>query len=173
MSELDDYILVLGAAGAASFCGVLIPIFLEDVWGRHAWDIPASSIVSWFIEMSLQHQRDVYQNVNSSVLPPHILHIAPRPSVYLERHRCHLVYMALTICMLARMVSHRGDGGWGSRAHLQRMGDASRVIDFTQGVFSVVPDFYVIAIPTVIVFRLNLAKKRKLGVACIFLVGFV
>ena len=75
--------------------------------------------------------------------------------------------------MLGYMLPHRGDGGWGSAAELARMGNPSRVIDFTQGVFSVVSDFYVITIPIIIVLRLNMPKNRKIGVGCIFLVGLV
>ncbi|KAL4973066.1 hypothetical protein BDW66DRAFT_154148 [Aspergillus desertorum] len=177
---VDDYLLVLGAAGAASFCGVLIPIFLKDVWGRHAWDIPASSIVPWFFEYSVT--AGCLYNISAMFTKLSILAFYRRIFSVSARARAFIwsgivvicvVYLALTICMLAWMVPHRGDGGWGSRANLQRMGDASRIIDFTQGVFSVVSDFYVIAIPTVIVFGLSMAKKRKLGVACIFLIGFV
>lgn len=82
-------------------------------------------------------------------------------------------YITLTICMLAWMVPHRGDGGWGSTANTSRMNVASRQLDFTQGIFSVVSDFYVMTIPTGIIFRLNMKNKKKLGVACIFLIGFM
>ncbi|KAL4935585.1 hypothetical protein BDV06DRAFT_234187 [Aspergillus oleicola] len=176
----DDYLLVLGAASAASFCGVLIPILLKDVWGRHAWDIPAISIVPWFFEYSvtagcLYNISAMFTKISILVFYLRIFSISPRARAYIWSGIVVIciVYMALTICMLAWMVPHRGDGGWGSTANLRRMGNASRIIDFTQGVFSVVSDFYVLAIPTVIVYRLNMVTKRKLGVACIFLIGFV
>ncbi|GCB25006.1 hypothetical protein AAWM_07891 [Aspergillus awamori] len=84
-----------------------------------------------------------------------------------------LGYMTITIAMLAWMVPHRGDGGWGSMANVKRMGVASRQLDFTQGIFSVLSDFYVLTIPTGIVSRLNMKTQKKIGVACIFLFGFV
>ncbi|KAL2819495.1 hypothetical protein BJX63DRAFT_439029 [Aspergillus granulosus] len=176
----DDYLLALGAVGTVSFCGTLLPIFLNDVWGRHAWDIPVSSIVPWYFEYSvtagcLYNTSAMF--IKISILAFYFRMFSPSPRaralIWAGIVVICLVYMGLTISMLAWMVPRRGDGGWGSPANLRRMGNSSRIIDFTQGVFSVVSDFYVLVIPTAIVFRLQMAKNRKIGVACIFLVGFV
>ncbi|KAL5332697.1 hypothetical protein BJX70DRAFT_383319 [Aspergillus crustosus] len=177
---IDDYLLALGAASSASFCGTLLPVFLKDVWGRHAWDIPASSILPWFFEYSvvagcLYNISAMFTKISILAFYLRIFSISPRARTFIWSGIVTIlvVYMGLTISFLAWMVPRRGDGGWGSRANLRRMGDSSRIIDFTQGMFSVVSDFYVIAIPTAIIFRLNMAMRKKVGVACIFLIGFV
>ncbi|GKZ16514.1 hypothetical protein AbraIFM66951_000253 [Aspergillus brasiliensis] len=178
--EIDDYLLVLGAFGAASFSGTLIPVFLKDVWGRHAWDIPMSSVVPWFYEYSVT--AGCLYNISAmftkiSILAFYLRIFSParraRALIWCGIFFIVLGYMTLTIAMLAWMVPHRGDGGWGSTANVKRMGVASRQLDFTQGLFSVFSDFYVLTIPTGIVFRLNMKTQKKIGVACIFLFGFV
>ncbi|KAI2885684.1 hypothetical protein CBS11852_8242 [Aspergillus niger] len=177
---IDDYFLVVGAVGAASFCGTLIPIFLKDVWGRHAWDIPVSSIVPWFFKFSVT--AGCLYNISAmftkvSILAFYLRIFSParsaRALIWCGIIFIVLGYMTLTIAMLAWMVPHRGDGGWGSTANTERMNVASRQLDFTQGIFSVVSDFYVITIPTGIIYRLNMKTQKKIGVACIFLFGFV
>ncbi|RAL07030.1 uncharacterized protein BO97DRAFT_438736 [Aspergillus homomorphus CBS 101889] len=177
---IDDYLLVLGAVGAASFCGTLIPVFLKDVWGRHAWDIPVSSIVPWFFKYSVT--AGCLYNISAmftkvSILAFYLRIFSPsrraRALIWSGVALITLGYMTLTIAMLAWMVPRRGDGGWGSTANTSRMNIASRQLDFTQGIFSVVSDFYVMTIPTGIIFRLNMKKQRRLGVACIFLIGFI
>ncbi|RAK79669.1 uncharacterized protein BO72DRAFT_424468 [Aspergillus fijiensis CBS 313.89] len=176
----DDYLLVLGAVGAASFCGTLIPVFLKDVWGRHAWDIPVSSIVPWFFKYSvtagcLYNISAMFTKVSILTFYLRIFSPSRRARALIWSGIAFVVvgYITLTICMLAWMVPHRGDGGWGSTANTSRMNVASRQLDFTQGIFSVVSDFYVMTIPTGIIFRLNMKNKKKLGVACIFLIGFI
>ncbi|RAH66287.1 uncharacterized protein BO66DRAFT_431454 [Aspergillus aculeatinus CBS 121060] len=176
----DDYLLVLGAVGAASFCGTLIPVFLKDVWGRHAWDIPVSSIVPWFFKYSvtagcLYNISAMFTKVSILTFYLRIFSPSRRARALIWSGIAFVVvgYTTLTICMLAWMVPHRGDGGWGSTANTSRMNVASRQLDFTQGIFSVVSDFYVMIIPTGIIFRLNMKNKKKLGVACIFLIGFI
>lgn len=84
-----------------------------------------------------------------------------------------LGYLALTAAMLGYMLPHNGDGGWGSTAELERMGVPSRILDFSQGVFSLVSDFYVIIMPTTIIYNLNMPNHKKIGVGCIFLIGFM
>ncbi|GLA17281.1 hypothetical protein AnigIFM62618_004416 [Aspergillus niger] len=191
--EIDDYLLVLGAIplflttssslyqlGAASFSGVLIPIFLKDVWGRHAWDTPVSSIFPWFYKYSVT--AGCLYNISAmftkiSILAFYLRIFSPsrraRALIWGGIFFTVLGYMTITIAMLAWMVPHRGDGGWGSMANVKRMGVASRQLDFTQGIFSVLSDFYVLTIPTGIVSRLNMKTQKKIGVACIFLFGFV
>ena len=126
---------------------------------------------SW---MSVQYQRHVHQDFDSCILPP-IFSPSRRARALIWGGIFFTVlgYMTITIAMLAWMVPHRGDGGWGSLANVKRMGVASRQLDFTQGIFSVLSDFYGLTIPTGIVSRLNMKTQKKIGVACIFLFGFV
>jgi hypothetical protein len=70
------------------------------------------------------------------------------------------------------MVPHRGDGGWGSPGNFRRVDDSLGFLNIILGGFGVVSDFYVIAIPTVIVSRLHLPVHKKIAVACAFLIGF-
>ncbi|KAK7962962.1 uncharacterized protein PG986_003787 [Apiospora aurea] len=57
---IDDYLLILGVITAASFCGILYPIFIQDVWGRHQWNIPLISIKPWFFQGFFSAFSDIY-----------------------------------------------------------------------------------------------------------------
>ncbi|KAI1152776.1 hypothetical protein F4825DRAFT_450196 [Nemania diffusa] len=82
-------------------------------------------------------------------------------------------YLVLTASLLYYLLPHEGDGGWGSPANTRREGDPSRIIDFTQGIFSAVSDYYVLTIPIFVVAQLQSPLSRKIGVSCIFLTGLM
>ncbi|KAL2819497.1 hypothetical protein BJX63DRAFT_428712 [Aspergillus granulosus] len=174
---IDDYLLALGAVGTTLCCGALFPIFLNDVWGRHEWDIPASSIGPRYFKYSLA--AGCLYNISAMFIKISILtfyfrmfspSLRARALIWAGIVVICVMYMGLTISLLAWMVPHWDDL---SPANSRSLRTSARIIDFTLGVFSVVSDFYVLAIPIAIVFRLHIATNRKIGVACIFLVGFV
>ncbi|KAK7985797.1 hypothetical protein PG996_004962 [Apiospora saccharicola] len=84
-----------------------------------------------------------------------------------------VIYIAVTVAMLAYMLPRPGDGGWGSLANTQRVGIPSRVIDLTQGFFSAFSDFYVLIIPIVVVSGLQLPLTKKIGLTGVFLTGLI
>jgi hypothetical protein len=84
-----------------------------------------------------------------------------------------LGYLASTAATIFYMVPYHGDGSWGSPGNFRRLNDGLGFLNITLGGFGVVTDTYVIAIPTVIVWRLHLPPHKKIGVACVFLIGFV
>lgn len=84
-----------------------------------------------------------------------------------------VIYIAVTVAMLAYMLPRLGYGGWSSISNTQRMGTSSRVIDLTQGFFSAFSDLYVLLIPIVVVTGLQLPFRKKVGLTGVFLTVFM
>ncbi|RWA06921.1 hypothetical protein EKO27_g8182 [Xylaria grammica] len=169
---IDDLLLVFGVAAAISFCGVLLPVFLNDVLGRHAWNIPVSAIHPWFFQYSttagcLYNASALFTKISILTLYFYIFSPSRRARTFIWFGIISILvsYLALTACLLYYLLPHIGDGGWGSPANTRREGDPSRIIDFTQGVFSAVSDYYVLAIPISVVAQLQSPLKRKIGVS--------
>ena len=49
--------------------------------------------------------------------------------------------------------------------------NSMQIYTMTQAVFNVISDFYILLIPLPVVAKLNMRRKRKIGVYCIFLAG--
>ncbi|KAI1385116.1 uncharacterized protein F4822DRAFT_383489 [Hypoxylon trugodes] len=176
----DDYLLSLGVASAVSFCAVILPIFNDDILGRHAWDIPVSEIQPWFFQYStvvacLYNMSAMFTKISILTLYFRVFHPSDwaRNFIWPGIAMISIGYLVLTSAILYYLIPHKGDGGWGSDANRQREGVPSRVIDFTSGVFSAFSDLYVLTIPTFVIAGLNLQPKKKIGIACIFLTGLL
>ncbi|KAL3469475.1 hypothetical protein BJX99DRAFT_265145 [Aspergillus californicus] len=176
---VDDWFLLVGAASAASFCGVAVAVLLPDIYGRHTWNVPVSAMHPWFFEYSitsgpLYNTSAMFTKISILAFYLRIFSVSPiaRAFIWIGIIVITLGYMAITSTTLAYMIPRPGDGDWGSQPYLLRIAKCSGPINLTQGVFSVVSDFYVIAVPTVIVFRLQLPTHKKTGIACIFLISF-
>ncbi|KAK8043338.1 hypothetical protein PG993_005768 [Apiospora rasikravindrae] len=177
---VDDYLLIFGVISAGSFSGILYPIFSQDVWGRHQWNIPLVSIKPWFFQYSVT--AGCTYNISAlftktSLLALYLQVFRPsrlaRACIWFGITAISIMYVAVTVAMLAYMLPRPGDGGWGSIANQQRMGIPSRIIDLTQGFFSAFSDIYVLVIPIVVVSGLHLPLKKKVGVTGIFLTGLI
>ncbi|KAK8123168.1 hypothetical protein PG984_011838 [Apiospora sp. TS-2023a] len=127
------------------------------------------------IRVWLAHQLMMHQPV--SLLALYVQVFRPsrvaRAFIWLGIIAISVVYIAVTVAMLAYMLPRPGDGGWGSLVNTQRMGIPSRVIDLTQGFFSAFSDFYVLIIPIVVVSGLQLPLRKKIGLTGVFLTGLI
>ncbi|KAK8074425.1 hypothetical protein PG997_009088 [Apiospora hydei] len=177
---IDAYLLILGVISAASFCGILFPIFVQDVWGRHQWNTPLISIKPWFFQYSVT--AGCIYNISALFTKTSLLALyfqVFRPSrlarsfIWFGITVISIMYIAVTVAMLAYMLPRPGDGGWGSMANTQRMGIPSRIIDLTQGFFGAFSDIYVLVIPIVVVSGLQVPLKKKIGLTGIFLTGLI
>ncbi|KAI0399832.1 hypothetical protein F4802DRAFT_587864 [Xylaria palmicola] len=178
--RIDDLFLVIGAAASTSFSGVLFRIFAHDELGRHAWNIPVSAIHPWFIQYSLTagclyNVSAMFTKISILTLYFYIFNTSRRARffIWIGIVTIAVSYLALTASLLFYLVPHEGDGDWGSPANRQRAGGPARIIDFVQGVFSAVTDYYVLSIPIFEVTRLQSPLRRKIGITCIFLTGLI
>ncbi|KAJ0417614.1 hypothetical protein BJY00DRAFT_325448 [Aspergillus carlsbadensis] len=178
----DDWLLVFGAfhRSPAIFTLAHLQTDLNDIMGRHAWDIPISALRPWFFKYTtiagtLYNISAMSTKISVLAFYLRIFSISPRARIFIWTGiiLIGVGYVTLSTLWLTWTVPHRGDGGWGSLANVQRVGQSSGRLNLALIVFSVVSDLYVIAIPTVIVLRLRLPLRKKMVVACVFLISLV
>ena len=84
----------------------------------------------------------------------------------------NLVFYATTSIIFGALCLPRHGQGWLETARTARC-KHSLVMDYPQGIFGVVSDFYIFIIPIPIVIRMNLPLRNKIGVLAIFATGFL
>ncbi|KAI1822657.1 hypothetical protein F4861DRAFT_375428 [Xylaria intraflava] len=176
----DDYLLLAAAAASFSFSGVCLVTFLNDVYGRHQWDIPLSELKQSLFQQDLTST--LLYTVSAPLIKVAILALCLR--LFRPSHRATvfvwvgivvipIYYITLIVVFLYYFVPRPGDGGWGSPKANARSLYPSGITTFIQGVGGIISDFYVLAIPVFMVLKLNLPIRRRIGVSCIFLTGLV
>ncbi|KAI0470240.1 hypothetical protein F4859DRAFT_522738 [Xylaria cf. heliscus] len=176
----DDYLLISASVVTFGFNGTLLRSLLDEVLGRHAWDIPVSAITPEFFKESLA--LTILYSVSAILIKVSVLVLCLRifhPSrvarmfIWIGITIITLFYVVTTAVSIYFFVPHDGDGGWGSPKNNARSGGPSRIINVIVGLGSALSDYYVLVIPISIVLSLHLPLKRKIGVACIFLLGLL
>ncbi|KAI0146916.1 hypothetical protein GGR57DRAFT_506356 [Xylariaceae sp. FL1272] len=167
-------------AVSAAYCGTSLPTLLDDVLGRHSWDIPVSVITPPFFKYALAST--VLYTIGAVLIKVSVLALCLRifsPSrragyaIWLGIVFITSFYVALLVAQVYFFAPHTGDGGWGSPKNNKRSGYPARVINFAQGIVGVVSDFYVLGIPIVLVLKLYLPLRKRIGVSCIFITGLL
>ncbi|RYP91932.1 hypothetical protein DL770_001906 [Monosporascus sp. CRB-9-2] len=167
-------------ASTAAFCGVLMPIFLDDTWGRHVWDIALSIVVAdsgrKFLKALLT--AGVLYNFAAMFIKLSLLALYFR--LFQPLHRITVMiwvgiismvvfYIACTAVVMALCLPRRSDGGWGSASYSERCGTPYLKLNAAAGLISAATDLYVLAIPIFMVLKLNLTRRKRIGVAGVFL----
>lgn len=83
-----------------------------------------------------------------------------------------IVYTALSIFILSNCVPRKGQT-WSYTTYNGTCTMAQEQNSIVNGVFGLISDLYILAIPLWLVSRLSLPPKRKLGVMGVFLTGLV
>lgn len=83
-----------------------------------------------------------------------------------------IVYTALSIFILSNCVPRKGQT-WSYTTYYGTCTMAQERNSIVNGVFGLISDLYILAIPLWLVSRLSLPPKRKLGVMGVFLTGLV
>ncbi|KAI9375066.1 hypothetical protein BJX61DRAFT_540213 [Aspergillus egyptiacus] len=164
---VDDWFLLLGAASAASFSGSFL-MFMAVTHGISPF-LRFYSITSG----PLYNASATFTKISILAFYLRIFSVSPlaRSLIWTGIIVIPLGYLAVTGATLAYLLPRPGDGGWASWPSLLRQEKYAGEINFSQGVFSTVSDFYVVAIPMAIVSRLHLPMHKKIGLGCIFLIN--
>lgn len=87
-----------------------------------------------------------------------------------------LCYLATTIVILASCIPRASDdalGGWLSPANAARCNKIDGPFTAAVGIVGVILDYYILCVPLIFIWGLQISPKRKIGVSAVFLVGFV
>ena len=84
----------------------------------------------------------------------------------------NLVFYAVTTIIFGVLCVPRVGEGWLQTIQTTRC-HKSFIMDYAQGIFGVISDFYIFILPMPIVFKLHMPLRRKIGVAAVFMTGFL
>lgn len=84
----------------------------------------------------------------------------------------NLVFYGVTTIVFGVLCGPRGGEGWLQSAQTARC-RSSVNMDYAQGIFGVISDFYILILPMPNVFKLHLPFRKKIGIAAIFMTGFL
>ncbi|KAF2994777.1 hypothetical protein E8E14_003818 [Neopestalotiopsis sp. 37M] len=153
---------------------------LDDVYGRHNWDVPITAQTDEYPK-NLLLTGILYNcsamSVKLSLLLLYNRLFRPAKSIQIPTWLGIVVitmfYMICNILTLVFCLPRPGEGGWGAAKYTERCGTQYLKLTTVQGVFSVASDFYVLFIPVGTIMRLQLSLKKRIGVTSVFLSGLL
>ncbi|KAI0002658.1 hypothetical protein F4779DRAFT_603408 [Xylariaceae sp. FL0662B] len=178
--ELYDFVISIAVACTTAFCGCILPMFLDEVYGRHLWDIPVIALTEKYLKNLLL--TGILYNCSAMFIKLSLLVLYSRlfrPMggiqilIWLGIVVIVVFYMICNVLTLVFCIPRSGDGGWGSAKYNERCSTHYVKLTTGQGVFSAATDVYVLLIPVSMVMGLNLSLKKRVGVASIFLSGLL
>ncbi|KAI1632376.1 hypothetical protein F4809DRAFT_656422 [Biscogniauxia mediterranea] len=177
---IDDFLCVIATAGVLSYGSVLLAILnLKPLspLGRHKWDIPVAAFTDEYFELLIIASATVSAAamlVKLTILA--LYHRIFQPVLWAKRSIWAGVilvatfYSVLLMVLLVPCVPIHGESWLAKTTH-----GACPTVQVknsqAQGIFGLVSDLYILAIPISQVSRLSLAPKRKAGVLVVFLTG--
>ena len=84
----------------------------------------------------------------------------------------NLVFYAVTTIIFGVLCIPRDGEGWTQTLQTVRC-HGSYNMDYAQGIFGIISDFYIFILPMPIVFKLHMPSRKKIGVGAIFATGFL
>ncbi|KID83815.1 hypothetical protein MGU_08900 [Metarhizium guizhouense ARSEF 977] len=153
---------------------------LDDVYGRHYWDIPLSAVTPALMKETCAITA-VY-DVSAALTKVSLLALFLR--IFARSRRSKMMIWAgigFTVASYATLLAawiyysapHQGDGGWTDPKYFMRAGRDTPAISVVFGALAIVTDFYIIAIPITAISSLNLSTKKKFGVSALFVTGLL
>lgn len=177
---------------------MLLKIVRDDVYGRHASDIPPSAQTNGHIQACRDQIRDFYQTgrrrlfqtvmaaswfsnlasistkVSLLILYMRIFKVASVAVIFIW---AGIVFITLfyIVCLIAYSVFCFPHGGedWLEAANDLRCGPPLWRLAAVQGVVGIITNFDTLVIPFILVLRLQMTGRRKTAVAGIFVTGLL
>ncbi|KFA70215.1 hypothetical protein S40285_04426 [Stachybotrys chlorohalonatus IBT 40285] len=174
----DDLFCILGASSIIAYCGVLIPL-LDRPLGRHLWDVPVSDITNSYLESStiilvLFFLGALFVKLTLLLLYRRLFKIHRLASIMIWGGVAvsSVFYLVSVILILDHCVPEGGQT-WLSMAYTGSCTPVQNGLSEASGIFGLVSDLYILAIPVWLISRLNSPTKRKVGVMAVFLTGLI
>lgn len=174
----DDILSVLSAASIISYCATVLKLVNHPL-GRHLWDVPLSDISNEYLKLTTVGL--VLYSLGAMFFKLTLL------SLYLRlfnpvRWALYMIwsgvaavtglYIAFAIVILDKCVP-RADQTWQSTTFVGDCSPSQHTMSKVTGIFGLISDVYIMAIPLWLVSRLTLKPKRKAGVLAVFLTGLI
>ncbi|TRX93716.1 hypothetical protein FHL15_005392 [Xylaria flabelliformis] len=178
----DDYLCIIATAATLAYAGVLVGMLNLKPFtplGRHQWDIPVAALSNEYLKLVILAL--VTFPIAAMLVKVTILALYRRlfrPSKWAHRLiwigiiLVLVFYITTIIILLAFCLPSRGVP-WIVRVQSGASPTVQVNIALSQGVFGLVIDLYILAIPIWQVSRLSLPPQRKAGILLIFLTGLL
>ncbi|KUI59688.1 hypothetical protein VP1G_06908 [Cytospora mali] len=175
----DDCLCLVAAASISAFCGQSLSLFLNDVFGRHAWDVSMSEHTEFYeknvvISVCLYDIAVLFTKVSLLAFYLRIFQPSRRARILIW---LGIVFISVfyVSCLVTNIIlcfprSNEKDS-WILAGVQPRCGQPTLRLNVTQGIVNALTDFYALAVPLVLVLNLQLSPARKAGVFGIFLTG--
>jgi hypothetical protein len=173
----DDYLCIAAVAASAGFCGVLLEQQLDDMYGRHYWNVPWSIMTDylmqgtcavtaaycWAAALTKLSLCALYLRLFSPIQRIHTL-------IWVGIVFISLSYTVLFAVWLAYSAPRPGTS-WTDPVFFMNVSKTTPIISIVLGAVSIFTDFYVLAIPLAVVSGLNLSTRKKYAVTGLFATG--
>ncbi|KAI1346318.1 integral membrane protein [Xylaria sp. FL0043] len=161
-------------------CSVLLAIFLNDVYGRHIWDVPVVAettvvLQEGFAVTTLYSLAAPLTKLSLLALFHRLFSPSLRSRILIKIGIVFIIasYTAIIAVCIYSNVPHVGDTGWTDPEFQARLEHTDTTLPVVLGSLGTSTDLYVITIPLTSVARLNLSTARKIGLAALFATGLL
>ncbi|KAI2780489.1 hypothetical protein F4815DRAFT_470442 [Daldinia loculata] len=181
----DDWLCIAGTAAVISYCGVALSIFEKRFLGPHQWNVPLSTITPEYIRGSvvvtcLYGASAIFIKTSLLVLYLRIFRPSRAATITIWLGIGLIVTFYITAIITTAILCNPSQWPPTSNpiefAAAQGKGNCNQPqlhLSSVQGIFSTLSDFYVLVIPTALIWGLQLPLMRRVGIVAIFLVGLI
>ncbi|KAI0814069.1 integral membrane protein [Xylaria sp. FL0064] len=176
----EDYLCIAAGLSSVGCCSVLLAIFLNDVYGRHIWDIPLVAettvvLQEGFAVTTLYSLAAPLTKLSLLALFHHLFSPSLRSRILIKIGIVFIIasYTAIIAVCIYSNVPHVGDTGWTDPEFQARLERIDTTLPVVLGSLGTSTDLYVITIPLTSVARLNLSTARKIGLVALFATGLL
>ncbi|KAI5917142.1 hypothetical protein F4810DRAFT_697708 [Camillea tinctor] len=174
----DDVFCILGAGSIIAYCGVLLPL-LDEPLGRHLWDVPISDVNDRYLKYStvilvLFFLGALFVKLALLLLYLRLFKIHPLAYKLIWSGVAALsaFYLISMILILNQCVPRAGQT-WLTTTFTGNCTPMQNGLSKGSGIFGLISDLYILAIPVWLISRLTFSRKRKVGVIAVFMTGLI
>ncbi|KAI0844616.1 hypothetical protein F5Y00DRAFT_273856 [Daldinia vernicosa] len=181
----DDWLCIAGTAAVISYCGVSLSIFEKGYLGPHQWNVPLSTITPEYIRGSvvvtcLYGASSIFIKTSLLVLYLRIFRPSSAATIIIWLGIGLIVAFYITTIISTAVFCNpllwpptSNPIEFAAAQNKGKCNQPQLHLSAVRGIFSTVSDFYVLAIPTVLIWSLQLPLMRRVGIVAIFLVGLI
>ncbi|KAI0429872.1 integral membrane protein [Xylaria sp. FL1042] len=176
----EDYLCIAAGLSSVGCCSAILTIFLNDVYGRHIWDVPriaetTAVLQEGFAVTTLYSLAAPLTKLSLLALCHRLFSPSTRSRILIKFGVIFTIasYTAIIAVCIYSNVPHVSDMGWTDSVFLARLNRIETTLPVVLGSVGTFTDLYVIMIPLTSVARLNLSTARKIGLAALFATGLL
>ncbi|KAM5462876.1 hypothetical protein MferCBS49748_006268 [Microsporum ferrugineum] len=173
---LDDYLCVFGEMAGIGFWAIIYNLARGGA-ATHTWDAPASLVTKSFIKQQFAQQMLTAPAQWATKAAVLALYIRIFNTVRWMRRTCYILIIVMllvygiNIILAAVYCLPRNGAPWDNTAFTRCAEPV--VLQLFIGSFSVLADLILFALPFAIIPNLHVARTKKIGLTCVFVVGLL